>query len=137
MGGQIPYTRVPKQYHRWQLYGTRQQEVPGWKIFQVTNEKLKLGEQRRKYVYVCLGIVVIDSSIYIHVYALNYLSTYVYYHTHHDYYILNVPWITHYDLYFILYSPWPVPYIMHTMACILYYTHTDCMYLITHMTCIF
>ena len=61
---------------RWKtFYGTRQQEVPGWKIFQVTNEKLKLGEQRRKYVYVCLGIVVIDSSIYIHVYALNYSST--------------------------------------------------------------
>ena len=50
--------------------------MPGWKIFQVTNEKLKLGEQRRKYIYICLGIVVIDSSIYVHIYALNYLSTY-------------------------------------------------------------
>ena len=72
-GGQIPYTRGHKHYHRWNFpktfYGTRVQEVP------VTNEKLKLGEQRRKYVYICLGIVVIDSSIYIHVYALYYSST--------------------------------------------------------------
>ena len=37
---------IPKTF-----YGTRQQEVPGWKIFELPNEKLKLGEQRRKYVY--------------------------------------------------------------------------------------
>ena len=33
--------------------GTREtkQEVPGWKIIQVTNEKLKLEKQRRIYLF--------------------------------------------------------------------------------------
>ena len=58
------------------FYGTRQQEVP------VTNEKLKLGEQRRKYViiYVWVLLLLIAVFIFMSMHCIIHLHVVFFYH---------------------------------------------------------